>query len=315
MKPAYKVVIILFILIDIFLFFKILLSQGNIQLFNPQGYIAMQQKDLLITYVLIMLIIVIPVLAFTYFVAWKYRSSNTKAHFTPEAKYSKFSEALLWVFPTIIVIVMSVITWNATHKIDPHKAIKSDVKPLTIQVIALQWKWLFIYPEQNIATVNYIAFPEKTPLIFTLTADAPMSSFWIPSLGGQLYAMTGMEQKLHLIADNQGEFRGSNAEISGAGFATMNFIAKATSQREFELWVESVKQSPHALTLEEYNKLAKPSENTPPIFYNSTEDDLFNTIIMKFMMPPSPTGEFHKMEDGEMMEGKTHMEHMKQIEH
>jgi cytochrome o ubiquinol oxidase subunit II len=309
MKPAYKFIILAFILVDIFLFFKILLSQGNIQIFNPQGYIAIQQKNLLITYFLIMLIIVIPVFIATYFIAWKYRASNTKAHFTPEAKYSKFSEALLWVFPTIIVIIMSVVTWDATHKIDPHKAIQSDVKPLTIQVIALQWKWLFIYPEQGIATVNYIAFPEKTPLTFTLTADGPMSSFWIPQLGGQLYAMTGMSHSLHLIADTQGEFRGSNAEISGAGFAGMKFVAKATSQREFELWVESVKQSPHALTLEEYNKLAKPSENTPPIFYNSTEDDLFNTIMMKFMIPPSQSEEFHIMENGEKMEGKSHDSH------
>ncbi|HSA84532.1 MAG TPA: ubiquinol oxidase subunit II, partial [Patescibacteria group bacterium] len=305
MKKWYHILILILIIINVFLFFKILLSQGNIQLFNPQGMIALQQRDLLITYVLIMLVIVIPVFIVTYFIAWKYRSSNAKAHFTPEAKYSKFSEGLLWVFPTIIVIIMSVITWEATHRIDPHKPITSDVKPLTIQVVALQWKWLFIYPEQGIATVNYIAFPEDTPLIFTLTADGPMSSFWIPQLGGQLYAMTGMSQSLHLIADNQGEFRGSNAEISGAGFATMKFTAKSTSQREFERWVDQVRQSPHKLTLEEYNKLATPSENTLPLFYNSTEPDLFTTIMMKFMMPPKPTGEFHIMENGEMMEGKS----------
>jgi cytochrome o ubiquinol oxidase subunit II len=282
-----KLVICLLLIIDFVLFFKILIGNSLVSFFTPQGFIALQQKNLLISYVLVMLIIVVPVFVATYFIAWKYRSSNAKAHFTPEAKYSGFSEALLWVFPTIIVIIMSVITWDATHKIDPHQPIKSDVKPLTIQVIALQWKWLFIYPEQGIATVNYIAFPEKTPLVFTLTADGPMSSFWIPQLGGQLYAMTGMSHSLHLIADKQGEFRGSNAEISGPGFATMKFVAKATSQREFERWVASIKQSPHALTMDEYNKLAKPSEDTPPIFYNSTEVDLFNTIMMKFMMPPS----------------------------
>jgi cytochrome o ubiquinol oxidase subunit 2 len=204
---------------------------------------------------------------------------------------------------------MSIITWEATHRIDPHKPIASDVKPLTIQVVALQWKWLFIYPEQGIATVNYIAFPEDTPLTFTLTADGPMSSFWIPQLGGQLYAMTGMAQSLHLIADNQGEFRGSNAEISGSGFATMKFTAKATSQREFERWIDQVKHSPHKLTFEEYNKLAQPSEDTPPLFYNSTEKDLFTTIMMRFMLPPTPTGEYHIMEDGEIMEGKEHNEH------
>lgn len=308
MKPAYKIVIGLLILIDIILFFKILLSQGNIQLFNPQGLIATQQKDLLITYVIIMLVIVIPVFIATYFIAWKYRSSNTKAPFNPDAKHSKFSEFLLWIPPTVIVLIMCVITWDATHKIDPHKPIQSDVKPLTIQVVALQWKWLFIYPEQGIATVNYIAFPEDTPLTFTMTADGPMSSFWIPQLGGQLYAMTGMAQSLHLIADTQGEFEGSNAEISGPGFATMRFVAKSVSNQEFGQWVNQVKQSPHSLTIEEYDKLAKPSEDVPPVFYNSTEDDLFNTIMMRFLMP-QPTGEFHIMEDGEIMEGKEHEGH------
>jgi cytochrome o ubiquinol oxidase subunit 2 len=118
-----------------------------------------------------------------------------------------------------------------------------------------------------------------------------------------------MSQSLHLIADNVGEFRGSNAEISGAGFADMKFTAKATTNREFELWVDQIKQSPHTLTMEEYKKLAKPSENTPPIFYASTEDDLFNTIIMRYMLPPTPTGEFHIMENGERMEGKEHVSH------
>lgn len=285
MKKISLAIILTLIAIDIILVFKILLSQGNIQVLNPQGLIAFQQKDLLITYVFLMLLIVIPVLVAGYFIAWKYREGNSKADYKPDEKHSTFSEAMLWVFPTIIVIIMSVVTWDATHKIDPHQPIQSSVKPLTIQVIALQWKWLFIYPEQKIATVNYIAFPEKTPLTFTLTADGPMSSFWIPQLGGQLYAMTGMSQSLHLIADKQGEFRGSNAEISGHGFADMKFVAKSVSKSEFEEWVDSVKQSPHTLTLDEYNKLAKPSEKTPPLFYASTEGDIFNTIMMKFMIP------------------------------
>lgn len=315
MPIKYILVIIFLVVIDIILLMKIAVGQSNFALFNNQGFIALQQKNLIITYVALMLVIVIPVLVAGYFIAWKYRAGNTKAHYKPDEKHSAFSEAMLWVFPTVIVIIMSVITWDATHKLDAHKPIQSNVKPLTIQVIALQWKWLFIYPEQGIATVNYIAFPEKTPLTFTLTADGPMSSFWIPSLGGQLYAMTGMTQSLHLIADRQGEFRGSNAEINGQGFAGMTFTAKAVSQREFERWVGSAKQSPHTLTLDEYKKLAKPSEDTPPIFYASTEDDLFNTIVMKFMTPPSgsmqhgQTGESHTMPNGEKMEGKVHTEH------
>jgi len=313
MKKSHIGIIVTLVFVIIVLFVKILLSQGNIQFFNPQGLVALEEKKLLITYVSIMLLIVVPVIITGYFVAWKYRAGNAKAHFKPDEKHSALSEIMLWVFPTLIVIVMSVITWDATHKIDMHQSIQSNVKPLTIQVIALQWKWLFIYPEQGIATVNYVEFPEKTPLTFTLTADGPFSSFWIPQLGGQLYAMTGMSQSLHLIADTQGEFRGSNAEISGHGFAGMKFIAKSVSKNEFEHWVDSVKQSPHALTLDEYKKIAKPSEDTPPIFYSSTEGDIFTTIMMSFMLPPSPTGEFHRMENGETMEGKTHADYMKRM--
>jgi cytochrome o ubiquinol oxidase subunit II len=289
-------IIIGLLILDLILMFKIAVGNSLFALFSPQGSIALQQKSLIITYVLIMLIIVVPVLVAGYFIAWKYRAGNTKADYKPEAKHSALSEALLWVFPTVIVIIMSIVTWGATHKLDAHKPIQSDVKPLTIQVVALQWKWLFIYPEQGIATVNYIAFPEKTPLTFTLTADGPMSSFWIPQLGGQLYAMTGMSHSLHLIADKKGEFRGSNAEINGHGFAGMTFVAKAVSQREFELWVESVKKSPHSLTIDEYKKLAKPSEDIPPLFYAATKDDIFDKVVMKYM--PA-----HQMPDGTMMNG------------
>ncbi len=247
--------------------------------------IAYEQRNLIITYVSLMLLIVLPVIITGYFVAWKYRSSNTRAEFTPDAKHSAWSEIRLWIPSTTIVLVMSIVTWNAAHKLDSHKPLQNEVKPLTIQVIALQWKWLFIYPEQGIATVNYVEFPEKTPVTFTLTADGPFSSFWIPQLGGQLYAMTGMSQSLHLIADKEGQYRGSNAEISGHGFAGMTFPAKSVSASEFQNWVNSVKQSPHSLTLKEYDTLAKPSEDTPPIFYSSTEGDIFNTIMMRFMAP------------------------------
>jgi len=298
MKISHLGIIITLIIINVILFIKILLSQGTIQFFNPQGFIAIEQKKLLITYVSLMLLIVVPVVLTGYFIAWKYRSSNTKADFAPDRKQSAWSEIRLWIPSSTIILIMSFITWQATHNLDPYKPLVSSVKPIRVQVIALQWKWLFIYPEQGIATVNYLEFPEKTPLNFELTADSPMNSFWIPQLGGQMYAMTGMTTRLHLIADKQGEYRGSTAEISGAGFAGMKFMAKAVSQRDFELWVNSVKQSPHALSLDEYKLLAKPSEDTPPLFYNSTEDDLFNTIIMKFMAPISPTGAFHMMENG-----------------
>jgi cytochrome o ubiquinol oxidase subunit 2 len=152
-------------------------------------------------------------------------------------------------------------------------------------VIALDWKWLFIYPEQRIATVNYVAFPEKTPVNFQITADAPMNSFWIPQLGGQIYAMPGMSTKLHLMADRTGEFRGSSANISGEGFAGMTFTAKSDTSAGFDRWVKSIKQSPNQLSLGTYDQLAKPSQDNPPMYYSLKEHNLYDIVVMKFMEP------------------------------
>ncbi len=177
--------------------------------------------------------------------------------------------------------------YSSSHSLEPSKAIASNQPPLKIQVIALQWKWLFIYPEQNIATLNYVQFPANRPVAFEITADAPMNSFWIPSLGGQIYAMEGMSTRLNLMADKPGEFRGSSANISGKGFAGMNFTAKASTQVEFDLWVnQAVKRSDRRLTIMSYHKLAKPSEDNPLIYYASVEAGLYNAVIMKFMRAP-----------------------------
>jgi cytochrome o ubiquinol oxidase subunit 2 len=163
------------------------------------------------------------------------------------------------------------------------------VKPIKIQVVALQWKWLFIYPEHNIASLNFFQFPEQTPLEFAITADAPMNSFWISQLGGQIYAMPGMNSKLHLIANETGEFRGSSANLSGEGFAGMHFIAKSSTHADFDQWVESVKSSSNTLDKESYRKLALPSKNNPPEIYVLKDIHLYNQIIMRYMMPPETT--------------------------
>lgn len=291
METKYKVLICLFLLIDFLLIAFLLVNGNSIPLLDPKGLIASQERDLLVLVPAIMLLLVIPTFIFAFFVVWKYRVGNTKSKYTPDWDHSPKLQMLLWGVPCAFVIVLSIINWHAAHALDPHKPIVTDVKPITIQVVALQWKWLFIYPEQNIATVNFIAFPEKTPINFVLTGDAPMNSFWIPSLGGQMYAMAGMETRLHLMADQQGEFDGSAAEISGRGFAGMRFIAKSVSQNEFDTWVTTVKKSPKTLDLKTYKQLAEPSENTPPAFYSSTEDDLYNTIMMQFMAPGSHTME------------------------
>jgi cytochrome o ubiquinol oxidase subunit 2 len=231
-----------------------------------------------------MLIVVIPVFLLTFGIAWKYREENKKAKHDPEWADSFLAEAIWWGIPCVIIAVLGFFTWRGCHELDPFRPLKSETKALPIQVVALQWKWLFIYPEQGIATVNFVQFPENTPLDFEITSDAPMNSFWIPSLGGQIYAMSGMRSKVHLIANEAGKFRGSSANISGAGFSGMTFTAQATSREEFEGWVESVKAS-SPLSREIYLQLAQPSEYNQPASYVLADEGLFDWVIMKYMMP------------------------------
>lgn len=185
----------------------------------------------------------------------------------------------------MIIVILAVITWKTSHELNPFKPIVTHKKPVEIQAVALNWKWLFIYPEQGIATINLVQFPEKTPINFEITADAPMNSFWIPQLGGQIYAMPAMRSKLYLLANEQGSYTGRSSNISGKGFAGMVFTAKATSEEEFNEWVDSVKGSGKSLTMESYNELVEPSEYDPVSYYTLLDSDLFNKIIMKYMTP------------------------------
>jgi cytochrome o ubiquinol oxidase subunit II len=261
------------------------LRSDHALLTHPKGMIAQGELNLIITIIVLMLIIIVPTFIFLLTTAWKYQAKNSKAKYDPEHQSrGVFGELILWIIPAIIVVVMSVVTWNATHELDPYKPIESEVKPLTIQVVALDWKWLFIYPEQGIATVNFVQFPTRTPIHFKLAADgSPMNSFWIPQLSGQIYSMTGMITPLHIMADEHGEYTGRAAEINGAGFADMTFIAKSTSQSDFDDWVAHTKQSPLQLTDRIYNELSKCSKNNPMALYSYVEKDLFDKIVMKYM--------------------------------
>jgi cytochrome o ubiquinol oxidase subunit 2 len=289
MNKKVKTILLALIFFGIMLAGLLFLFYGNIVMFDPKGIIALKQRNLMITSTLLMLIVVIPVFILTAWIAWRYRAKNKKAKYTPEWDFNLLAESIWWGLPLIIIIILSVMTFKSSHDLDPFKPIQSNVKPMTIQVVSLQWKWLFIYPEQNIATVNFVQFPDKTPIVFEITSDAPMNSFWIPQLGGQIYAMSGMKSKLHLIADEPGVFRGSSANISGEGFAGMTFTAKATSQEDFDQWVQSVKESPNGLSRGEYEKLVKPSQNNPAAVYSLQDEGLFDWIIMKYMMPMPQT--------------------------
>jgi len=260
-----------------------LLQGVDVALFNPKGLIASEQHRLMIISAALLLAITIPTLFLLYFFAWKYRESNEKATHDPTARHGKYFVFSLWAIPSVFMLLLASIMWPATHKLAPQKSIASSAKPITIQVVAMRWKWLFIYPEQNIATVNFVQVPVNTPVRFDLTADeTPMSSFWIPNLGGQLYAMTGHQNQLNLIADTPGDYPGRSAEINGAGFSGMKFMARASSQAGFDQWVRDVKLSSGALDTTEYKKLLSPSKNNPAALYSQAESGLYDTLLKKY---------------------------------
>ena len=286
-KLIFSGIILLIILLmqplEIFLFVK------DIAILFPKGIIALKERNLLFFIQGLMLLVIIPVYIFTFVFSWWYRADNTKAKYDPHLVDHKIAEIIWWGLPLVMTIIVAVVTWIKTHELDPYKPIESDKKPLTIEVVALQWKWLFIYPEEKIATVNYIHFPKDTPVHFIITADAPMNSFWIPRLGGQIYAMPGMRTELHLIANEEGTFRGSSANISGKGFAGMTFITEASSEEAHKEWMRSVKETKKELNKAEYQKLAAPSENNPVEFYQLIDENLFHEVLMKYMKPTSNT--------------------------
>lgn len=261
------------------------LGSLKMDILNPKGIIAFKQYNLLVFTTMLGFVVIIPVFVMAILIAWRYRESNTKAKYTPNVDTNRLAETIWWTIPIILIAILSVVTWTSTHDLDPHKPLTSHSQPVRIQVVALDWKWLFIYPDQNIATVNYIQFPVNRPVNFEITADAPMNSFWIPQLGGQIYAMQGMTTKLHLNANEIGTYKGSSANISGEGFADMKFTAKATTKADFEAWVISVKQSNRKLTPETYASLAKKSTAAPVTYYASSTEGLYGTIVMKYMIP------------------------------
>lgn len=266
----------------------VLLRGSTVAVLSPKGFVAFQERKVLITLTALMMLVAIPMLASAFYIAHKYSAKNKEEkEYAPEAAENTKLQFLWWAIPGTLIMILSIINWRVTHQLDPYKAIASTNKPITIQVIALRWKWLFIYPEQNIATINFIEIPQNTPITFQLTADAPMNSFWIPQLSGQMYAMAGMSTQLHLIANQLGEFKGSAAEINGKGFAGMDFTVRSATQTDFNYWLDSIQHSSSALTTDEYHKLAEPSTNNEPAYYSLADKNLYNKVINYYMGPPS----------------------------
>ena len=251
---------------------------------NPKGPIALAERDILFRGLAIMMIVVIPVFVLTFWFAWRYRASNTKSPYQADWMSAKV-DAIIWVVPALIVISLGVHVWVYTHKLDPYKLLPSSVAPVEVQVVAQDWKWLFIYPAQGVATVNELAFSSELPLRLKITSDTVMNSFFIPALGGQIYAMAGMQTQLNLRANDPGRFVGRNTQYSGRGFSDQHFAAIAMTPLDFDLWIKQVGSSPKKLNASSYAELAKPSVAHPVVHYSEVEAGLFDGIIRKYAHP------------------------------
>lgn len=279
---------------------------------DPKGQVGMDEKNLIILCTILMLIVVVPVIVLTLYFAWKYRASRDFEIYTPKWAHSTKIEAVVWSIPILIVISLSVITWRSTHALDPYSPLEGQGEHLTVEVVSLNWKWLFIYPEQGIATVNELVFPANKPVAFKITSESTMNSFFIPQLGSQIYSMAGMETKLHLIADEPGTYKGISSNYSGAGFTGMKFNAIATpTEGDFNDWVASVKQAQTALTPASYEQLAKQSENNPVTYYSNVSEGLFHDIVMKYMKDHGSMDFYSKPENAATGEHHT----MPQMQH
>ncbi len=257
-------------------------TQATPLLIDTKGVIGNSQRDTLFLATLIMLIIVLPVFFLAIFIAIRYREGNKKARYSPKWNNSKRLEIVWWGVPVFIVMILSLLTWKTTRDLDPYRPLASTKQAVQVQVVALQWKWLFIYPEYNIASVNELAMPVDRPVEFTITSDAPMNSFWIPQLGGQIYAMTGMSTKLHLEADEVGDYRGMSANISGKGHAEMTFTAKARSEKDYMSWLSEASRSQSVLDKDSYESLRQPSLKNKVTYYHLPDATLYDQVIARY---------------------------------
>ena len=265
-----------------------LLAGCNLVLLHPAGAVAAQQGHLIVVSTILMLLVIVPVMALTVLFAWRYRKSNTEATYTPDWDHSTQLELVIWAAPLLIIIALGAVTWINTHTLDPYRSLRrldathpvtADAKPLTVEVVALDWKWLFIYPEQGIAVVNELAAPVDVPITFKITASSVMNSFFIPSLAGQIYAMPGMETQLHAVMNRSGDYDGFSANYSGAGFSDMRFKFHSLSAADFEHWVQTVKAGGQALDRNGYLQLERPSEREPVRRYATVADGLYDSIL------------------------------------
>ena len=264
------------------------LSGCQMVVMNPKGDIARQQADLIVTSTVLMLLIIVPVIVLTLLFAWRYRAANRSATYEPDWDHSTRLELVIWGAPLLIIIALGAITWISTHQLDPyrplsrideHRPVPADVKPLEVQGVALDWKWLFIYPEQGVATVNELAAPVDRPIRFTITSSTVMNSFFVPALAGQIYAMPGMQTTLHAVINEAGVYDGFSANYSGGGFSRMRFKFHGLSEGGFADWVAANRASGEVLDRPTYLKLEQPSQAEPVRRFGAVKPDLFAAVV------------------------------------
>ena len=266
------------------------LSGCKLEVLDSKGVIGAAESSLIATATYAMLLVVVPVILLTLFVAWRYRASNKNATYAPKWAHSTAIEVVVWIIPAIIILYLGILTWKTSHELDPYKPLESNVKPINVEVVALDWKWLFIYPDLGVASVNQLAFPVGTPVNFRITSDSVMNSFFIPELGGQIYAMAGMQTKLHLLTDHAGDYAGISANYSGKGFSDMKFRALAMSNADFDAWLKQVRNAPEALSMDVYTGVARPSEKVAVRYFSTVDPKLFSNIVAKYNYGNSVVG-------------------------
>lgn len=261
-------------------------SRHSVAVLDPAGPVAHQERNLIFLVLGLCAIVVIPVFGLTIGIALRYREGNKKrTKYQPDWDGNRWIEGTWWAVPLAIITVLGVVAWNSTYSLDPYKALAASAPPLRVQVVSLDWKWLFIYPQQNVASVNWLQLPVNRPVEFSITSDTVMNSFWIPNLGSQIYSMPGMNTQLNLLASKTGNFPGRSANISGSGFASMQFTTAVSSQAGFNGWVKTAKAAGRPLTNSSYAVLTAPSQNDSPKFYSSAAPGLYNQLIANYTGP------------------------------
>jgi cytochrome o ubiquinol oxidase subunit 2 len=275
------------------------LSACNRGIFDPVGPVAAQEKQLLINSTAIMLAIIIPTMIATVGVAWWFRRGNTKATYRPDWEYSGAVEMVVWGIPILTVMLLGGIAWIGSHDLEPSKPLKSDKPPLNVEVVSLDWKWLFIYPDQGIATVNQLVVPAGTPVSYRLTSATVWNVFWVPQMGTMIYTMPRMTTRLNLQADKPGSFTGVSGHFSGDGFPGMQFQVQSLPPDQFAMWAQGARGQGPMLDGRSYAELSKPSSYVKPMTYGAVAPALFDSIVANRVPPnPVPTPQHNRPVNG-----------------